>query len=296
MWRAGVKRARQKERAGRIVVVFRAALRVEPQVEAAVALASATGSEVSGLFVKEDRIFDLAGLPFAGARSSASRRLQPLTPDLVNRAYDLDAAVCRGIISERAERARIRWSFNVERGQLGAAYAEELAAGDYLAFAIAESGGLASFDVLEQLRLVPPDARGVVIAGHTRTTSPAGPVVAIDDGDEAGEGTVRLALRLAAAQNRQLVLFVVADGDAVAERILERAKMLAGPDTAVDFRRFGVGDAESIAAAFMSVDPCFIVADLKGEPFADEHAVQMLLRSAQAPVVLLRSAGQQDHA
>jgi hypothetical protein len=213
-----------------------------------------------------------------------------LTPELMNQAYEREVSICRRVLSAHAEKARLKWSFSVVRGHLQKSIEHTVESGDFLTITAGGDQGLVTRDVVEQLRSLPSAAQGLMIAAKSRTTPPAGPVIAIDDGDAAGARTVALAARLAAFCGKPLDIFAVASSNADAYRITERARDVAGPELSMLSRRFAPGAGAEIAAAFLQLDPSFIVADLAGEPFGDHDSVRKLLHAAQAPVILLRPA------
>ena len=149
--------------------------------------------------------------------------------------------------------------------------------------------GFSTHRLIDELRMAPSSARGVLVAVSHRERRSVGPVVAIDDGDEAGMETVTLAARIAEVSGAGLHLFVVAANDADANRIVQRANRLVGPGKRFFAHRFLPGAPQTIAAAFSKFEPSFIVSDQEGEPFGNDQAARALLRAARAPVVLVKT-------
>jgi hypothetical protein len=108
----------------RLVVALEAGI-ADPELEAAVALASSLDAELLGLFVEDLDLLRFAALPFAheiGFGSAARRRLDPASLERDLRAH---AAEAERRLAGAAARERVPSAFRVARG---VAHAELLAA------------------------------------------------------------------------------------------------------------------------------------------------------------------------
>lgn len=274
--------------AHRIVIGFKAAHDSDPSVQAATTLAAAIGAEVVGVYVREETMIDLAGLPFARAINAGTAQRVPLTQETMEQALRSGAVTCRRTLSVVAGKAQVKWSFNIKQGELTEQTEKALVSGDFLVLDC-EGHELGMRFPIKVLRSMPRQASGVVIAARRRTFRSNGPIIAIDDGDAAGRQTVVLAARLAKASGVSLELFVLAQSDAEAERIALRARDLVDPEVTLGCHRFMPTASGDIAASFSLFSPSFIVADLNGEPFNDDASAQTLFRAAKAPIVLLQT-------
>ncbi len=272
----------------RIIVSLKSVYDVELPVTAATTLAAAINAEVIGLFVREDAMIDLAGLPFVRAINVGSKQPVQITQKAMEQAFQHGAMLCRRTLSAMAEKAQVKWSFNTEQGELSAKTRDILMAGDFLVLEGSNYGSGLRL-LIDELHAMSHYSRGVVVAARRRELRNNGPVIAIDDGDAAGEKTVALAARIARVIGTHLDLFAVAASDAEAEHIAQRARKLAGAEVGLQIHRFAPGAPGSIVAATANFSPVFIVVDLEGEPFKDDQTTRALLRAANAPVVLLRS-------
>ena len=273
-----------------IVVDMKAASNIDPSVQAATTLAAAVGAEVLGLFIQEDAMIDLAGLPFAQALNVGGGPPKSLSPETMLEAFNRHATLSRRILSAQAEKDRVNWSFSAERGDLRDRLYATVAGGDYLVLA-GNGRGFGTHHLIDELRACPPGARGVVVTTHHRTSSAVGPVIAIDDGDETGKGTVALATRIADVTGSPFMLFVIAENDAEADRITQRAKQITPRNLTIINHRFIPGASQTIASALTEMAPRFVVGYLEGTPFGDDNVALALFRAARAPVVLLRPNG-----
>jgi hypothetical protein len=267
----------------RIVVMLGGHGDVDAALEAAAMLAGATGAHLAGLFVEDQELFDLAGLPLA---ATGSGRTGPLTMDLMEKALRSQARTCRRLMADLAGRAHLAFEFETVRGDRRALMAEATLAGD-IVLCQTSLGGPGADEVIAHARHNVRAAAGVALIGPLARLRP-GPVVAIDDGDETGRHTVTLAARIAARRHETLIVVALANERQSAEATIERARAIAGRGIAMAARMvLGDGTAR-LAEALIEVQPCCVVADLEGRPFVDDAAVALLVRAARAPLILLR--------
>jgi len=272
---------------GRIMLGMKSASQIAPAVDAASVLAEVINVDLFGLFVEEDAMINLAGLPFARAVDLGGGEVKPLTPQLIEQTFARNAETCRKAIEAGAGSSRVSWTFKTSRGQVSGEIESAVEIGDLLVLA-GECRGLASTDLLREMRSVPAGTRGMVIVTERCATRTKGPVVAIDDGDAIGADTVSLAAGLAASTDNKLVVLAVAATQAIADRISVRASGLAGSGTKPVLLRHLPGSTESISRTLTGLSPSFVVADMEGEPFISDQSLLAVLRAADAPVVLLR--------
>jgi len=285
----------------RVVIGLRASAPVEASVDAAATLAAVFQTELIGVFAKEEGIVDFAGLPFAQAVSFGAGQIRQLSRDVMVQALARSEMACRRAVSVRAERARVKWSFTLESGDVQGSLETILASGDILVLS-GEGQGLGARGLLEAIRAAPHGARGVVVAareawrgvdagerlsGRSRKPVQAPVIVIARDGPEADEAC-RLAARISAFTGEPMALLAIAASDQEAARIVERGRNAAGDRATPSVYRFQPGHAQWIAATLSALGPSFVVADLQGEPFDDDRSALCLLRAARAPVVLLR--------
>ena len=272
---------------GRVVIALKMSGDVDPAIAAATLLAEATRGELIGLFVEDDSLINLADLPFTRAIKYGERIPRQFTRDTMIAAFARAAAACRQALSTEAAKAKVRWSFVTERGEFSSKLQGVVLAGDFLVIS-GEAQGFGAGQLLKELRSSPAGLRGVLVSVLQRSRPRKGPVIAIDDGDEKGEQTIKLASQIAMVTGNDLMIFVVADNDASATQIIERARRIANPSQSISTYRFPPGTPQSIAAATSEFDASFVVADQQGEPFVDDKAALALFRAARAPVLLLQ--------
>lgn len=276
----------------RIVVGLKSASDVERAMAAATVLATVIEAEIVGLFVQEEAMLDLAEFPFARVLDFDSPNPREVSRKLMQEAFTRTAAICKQSLLSHASKAQVRWSFSTELGDFNATVKASAGSGDFVVLP-GETHGIGTRALINALRKLPDGIKGVIVAALHRGSHSTGPVVAIDDGDQAGAQTVALAGRIAAIGDKSLHLFAIASSNAGAARIADRAAKLTSKGQTIATHRHVPGLPQSIAAGLAHLSPSFVLGDLDGEPFRDDKTAVSLFRAARAPFLLLR-ARQQD--
>lgn len=165
-------------------------------LDAAAMLAAELRSELQGLFIEDESLFRLAGLPFAEEilYSSAVRRQFDLAN--IERTLRARAEELRRQFAERAEQSQIKWSFEVARGRMVQRALTAAADADLLLIARETS--------------IPP---ALTIA---RRLADRRPILVVYDETPAGRRALITAARLVrATRSRMVVLIAAKDADAV---------------------------------------------------------------------------------
>ncbi len=102
----------------RILVALDSGGRGQTVLDDAMELATRLGAELMGLFIEDERLFRLALLPIAHEQGLLSREQRPVDREALERRWRAQAEAMRRAMSTRAETHRLRWSFEVVRGNL----------------------------------------------------------------------------------------------------------------------------------------------------------------------------------
>jgi nucleotide-binding universal stress UspA family protein len=103
-----------------------------------------------------------------------------------------------------------------------------------------------------------------------------------------GLRTLHFAKQIAKSMDAPVHVLIIAASEEEAARIEGRAAAELEEVKLAGFRRLLSSGADELEAALQDLRPCFVVADLEGEPFSDNEAASAIIRAAGAPVLLIR--------
>jgi hypothetical protein len=241
-------------------------------IDLATDLARALNLEIAALFVEEEQLFDLVGLPIGAAvhpamREAVARLDHPLIEEILAR----QARLCRLALARRARETDLRWSFEIRRGdplRLVQAAAEP---GDLVILSGTMAGVTMRASVAAALQAM-TGAAAVIVTGPQQPQR-RGAIVMIDHGGLAA-GFAELAAQLAASLREELSVLPLQ---------IETAGMAYGEV----FR-----DEASLAvvkAALRVLRPRLVVCPLAGTAAEEDlQRLSSLVRAAQAPLLMLR--------
>lgn len=173
-------------------------------LEAAVMLAASARAELRGLFIEDDVLYRVAGLPFSLEVSAHSAQPRPMSVDDMGRRLAVSAEIVRRAFERLANRAHIHWTFEVARGSVVRVTLEH--------FELADVVFIGRHGISPH-----PHPR----AG-SRPSSPS-PLLAIFDGGPASVRMLRRAAAMALEQRAVLEVYLVADGNRTASEQLSEA-------------------------------------------------------------------------
>ena len=235
-------------------------------LEAAAHLAAELEADLRVLFVEDENLFRLAGLPFAREIEYASASPRPLDLKEMERRLQASAERIRQMLSARVYNERLRWSFHVTRGQVTRIPLEEAEAARLLMMG-RESRTLR--------RLQPqPQARK------------ARPIVAVYDGSPQGGHTLEVAATLARKNQDQIVVVVTEVAGEVDPR-RQAVEWLAASGVDASAYLTPVGDEAALLAAVRDVDAKLLLIG-QASDLLDEAAIDTLVEDLECPVGIVR--------
>lgn len=166
-------------------------------LEIAAALAGALDVELAGIFVEDVNLLRLSGLPFAREIGLLTAQSSALSRPDVERSLQREAAAVQRQLAETAGRRRLRWSFHVARGQVGA----EL-------FALA--GEFDTVVIGKRARAGAWPLGDIPGAGATLPQG-GGPVVVVHDGSAGALRALQLAAKLARDRGVELRVLAIVE-------------------------------------------------------------------------------------
>lgn len=239
------------------------------------------GASVTGLYVRDIALQDLAGLPFAATLGVRTASPERLTPEAVERAWAREEARCRAALARSVEGTS--WSFEAVEGRLDAVLRPRLARATLVAIAAADRADDAGLWGLA--RSISRTAGAVLVVPSAAAENGSGPVLAVDDGDPAGAETISLADRIAQVAGRPLAVLALGT-PAESRAIAARARGIAGSTPAKTYA-WPDWRAEEIGDPIARIAPSVIVGDFAGRPFADPAMATRVFRRLASPLLLI---------
>jgi nucleotide-binding universal stress UspA family protein len=213
----------------RLVVTFDAASENRPAIDTAVRLAARTGASLHGMFVEDDDLLSLAGLPFA-CQVTIGRGAEPLSSETIALQLRAAAERTRQELVGEAQRHRVACTFEIVRDEIVRGTSEHRVAGS-AEHDLVVTGGLARpiaghFRV-ERRRWWPLDAAaGPFLLARGPWTAPGAVVTLLRDRDAGAARVFDIAAQIAAATDSMLAVLcapALADKSGVEHWIAERA-------------------------------------------------------------------------
>ena len=282
---AETKPAPGKSRAiARILVSTSTAEGSEALIDIASTLAHALRASLKGIFVREQAIQDLAGLPFATIAIDQRLSRFQINRQAIEQAWLREETLYRRALSRRAEKERLDWSFESITGSIESCLTGAATPGDLIAIATGAAGP-ATPGLIAQLAHLAGIARAVLMIGPRSSHLTDGPIVVINQKGQADDHILGLAGELAESLGHPLAIVSMEP-----DQNLEEALSLAGrPGTRLevsDFLSLARAPLQQLSASLRALRPALVIADLVGLIEQGEPTARALLRATGAPVLL----------
>jgi nucleotide-binding universal stress UspA family protein len=231
----------------RVLIALDASPESLAALNAAARLAARLEAELTGLFVEDIDLLNLAGLPFAREATAFSLASRSLDAAAVERELKTRAAAARRALSSVAESLHLRWSFRVTRGRVEA----ELLAAAQEADLVAVGRGMRPLSGRAKLgrtalAVASGTTRSILVAASRSAPSDA-PIAVAFDASEGSKRALATAARLAQRDDRKLIVLVTGDTDeTLSQREIEVTQRLrdigVGAATLRPVRSADIGD------------------------------------------------------
>ncbi len=268
----------------RILVAVDASEDATAALEAAVELAAATGAEVRGAFVEEERLLRAGRLSMCREISLFSEEVREIEQGDLERQLRAHARRIQGQLQQAAERAQVPWSFTTLRGEVAAELRRAARDSDLLALgATGRSYKEPPGSTVDELVTEAPSP--VLIL--RRATRLGLGVHALYDGTEAGRRAVALAAELSRREQPPLTVFLLADDDDTGSLMAERlGGWLADRGIQPRFRRLPPAETGRLSE-LLSAERCGLFVAPRPAFQGDRSSARKLLRHADFPVMLV---------
>lgn len=249
-------------------------------LEVAASLASALGVELAGMYVREDRLLRLRGVPFLQEVDALSGRVRALDAGDLERQIRAEAGRIREAVGRTAESLGLDWSFRVVQGEVAAMVGETAAELDLVTVGFrARAVGTKPGSTVREL--IARSRSPVMVIRRGMRLGPE--VHVVDDGTDSAARALGVARALSKGRSGSLTIHVVDDGEE--ERIsARREEQLERPGHggAVVAMSSGRGVTGPLA------DPsCGLLVLPKSMALKDEETLNHILGRASCPVLVV---------
>lgn len=268
----------------RILVAADASEDATAALEAAVELASATGGEIRGIYVEEERLLRAGRISMCREVSLFREEPRRIGSRDLERQLRAHARRVQSQLQQAAERAQVPWSFTTVRGEVAAELRR--AAGDSDLLAIGATGRSYREAPGSTVDALVADAPAPVLVLRRATRLGLG-VHALYDGTDAGRRAVALAAELSRREQPPLTVFLLADDDDTANLMAERVGgWLTERGVEPRFRRLPPAGTDRLPE-LLSAERCGLFVAPRSSFRGDRSSSRKLLRHADFPVMLV---------
>ena len=271
----------------RILVALDASTHSLAALEAAAALAATLEAELLGLFVEDENLIHLAGLPFSQEVCAPSASRRQMSSDRMEQDLRLQAAQAQRALQAAADRVQARWSFRTVRGQvtpaiLAAALEADLVAMGRVSHPVSKKNRLGS-----TARAATTDTQRSVLLMQ-QGSDLSYPVLVTFDNSPAAWQALRAAARLARAGNDVLSVLLLNDTPESVSAMKEQVSAwLRKRGLKAQFSWLPEATVSSLIRLVQAAADCVLV--LGGEnPLLEASSIQELLDQTDCPVLLVR--------
>lgn len=273
----------------RVLVALDSSTASGATLEIAATLAAASACELSGLFVEDQDLLRLAGLPFAREVQLARAMSRALEPERLLQDLRAQAALARAAMAKQAALHRVSWSFQVAQGRSEEAVLLAAAAGDIIAMARG-FGPLAQVGRFGQrVRLIAARAPGpLLLAGEPAAGITGGRPAAVllpYDASTAAERMLDIAADLARARREPLEVMLLGDAAERGSEVEARLIAAAGERRLPALRLWTPRDRATAQRRLLEADRGLLVLPADA-PWFTPGQVEQLLERGRLPIVL----------
>jgi nucleotide-binding universal stress UspA family protein len=273
----------------RILIAFDATRESLQALEEAASLAARLEAELAGVFIEDEDVVHLAGLPFAREVGFGAHAHRPLDLATVEREFRAVAREARRALERAATPRHVRWTFRVVRGRLE----QELlnAAGDSDMVAVGKTARPPALGrrLGAAARTLAAAGSGAVLLAEPGRAVPEQRIAVSYDASACAQRALTVAARLAHGGDSTLDVLVLAPDDETARKLeTEAADRLRGWGVTARFRTLPPGDTEALKHAVGLGARALLVLGAECYPLPQEE-LERLIGETGCPVLLIRA-------
>jgi nucleotide-binding universal stress UspA family protein len=273
----------------RILVALDASKESLAALAAAAGLAAQLDAELTGLFIEDTDLLNLAALPFSREAPALSGTGRLLEPERLASEFRSMAAAARRALARTAEASHLQWSFRTARGRIGAELLAAARDADLVAVGKGTQPLSGRARLGRQTRTVATQTTCSMLFASTINSPADAPLAAVYDGGAPARAALALAARLSERERKRLLVFVLGNSPATfaAQEIAVREQLRALGAGAAIRRVRGTGLADIVRAARTEPVALLVVGGPTTPP-DDITALDMLVEQCTCTVLVVR--------
>jgi nucleotide-binding universal stress UspA family protein len=273
----------------RILVALDASKESLAALEAAAGLAAQLDAQITGLFIEDADLLNLAALPFSREAPALSRSGRLLEPERLAREFKSMAATARQALARMAEASHLQWSFRTTRGRIGTELLAAAREADLVAVGKGTRPLSGQIRLGQHTRTVATQTTCSMLIASSVSSPADAPLAAVYDGAAPAHGALALAARLSERDGRRLLVFVLGDSPATFARheIAVREQLRALGVSAAIRRVRGTGLAD-VVRAVRTEPAALLVVGAPAVPSDEGAALDMLVEQSSCTVLVVR--------
>jgi len=254
-------------------------------LEAAGELAASLRAEVLGLFVEDINLLRLASLPFAREVGFFSGSLRRLDIQNVERQLRAQAERARKALTTIAERAQVRWSFQVTRGHIASELLTAALDADLVILGKAGWSGRRRLGSTARAVLSQASGPALILQDGARLALPA---LVLYDGSRVAQRALVAAIELVRGKEGYLTILLLAEGPDTAQLLQAQvAEWLRERGLEAHYRWLSDADVPRLCRVVRAEGGGALVVHAETSVLRGE-ALVALLNEIECPVLLVR--------
>lgn len=272
----------------RILVALDASKESLVALEAAAALAACLHAELTGLFIEDTDLLNLAAFPFSREAPALSRSGRLLEPEQLERDLRTKAAMARQALARTADAFQLQWSFRVARGRVAAELLAAAAEADLVAVGKGTRPLSGQARLGRQTRVVAARSARSMLFAAVVSAPRAAALAAVYDGSAPARAALVLAAQLSERHGQRLLAVVLGEADEFAAREIAVRDLLRSVGVSAAIRRVRGPGLEEILRVVRAEPVALLVVGAPALPSDEEIAVDMLVEKSPCSVLLVR--------
>ncbi|MCP4317266.1 MAG: hypothetical protein GY789_14950 [Hyphomicrobiales bacterium] len=274
----------KKSRPFRVLAGFGSMADELPTIDAAMILARALEADITGCFVEDADLLNLAALPFAKAIRPSDRSVLQIEREQMEQQFSRAASNWQRTLFARSSHSSVRCSFKIMHGAYSTEIAREAVASDIVVINPLNLPYRAP-NAASLLWHAIDEAMGMVIMPERSQWLPNGPVVLLISGSNADRSVLTIANRIARATGNQTVILTTDAAEGTRQQIRDTAFEIFASEA--DIRLVAESRLETAAVRIAELRPSFVILQPSKTSLSDA-SIALLLNSSQAPLMLMR--------